>query len=115
MNLDLDNTKLVVLSACETALGEVRNGEGVYGLQRAFSVAGAKSILMSLWKVSDAPTQELMVSFYRHWLKPTTTKGNIDRKAIGGFKRSSFLAAQKELKAKYPQPFYWGSFIMVGL
>ncbi|MFY0628122.1 MAG: CHAT domain-containing protein [Reichenbachiella sp.] len=102
MNLNLDKTDLVVLSACETGLGEIEAGEGVYGLQRAFLVAGARTIIMSLFKVSDEATQKLMVKFYTKWL---TT----------GDKRSSFILAKQEIRDEYKDPIFWGPFIMIGL
>jgi CHAT domain-containing protein len=102
MNLNLDKTDLVVLSACETGLGEIANGEGVYGLQRAFLVAGAKVLIMSMFKVDDDATQKLVLSFYRKWL----ATGNL---------RQSFAEAKKELRVEYPDPIHWGAFMMIGL
>jgi CHAT domain-containing protein/tetratricopeptide (TPR) repeat protein len=99
--LDLRETQLVVLSACETGLGEIRNGEGVYGLQRAMITAGTKNLLMSLWKVDDAATSDLMNSFYRAWTNQSETV-------------KSFRQAQLEVRKKYPHPFFWGAFIMLG-
>jgi len=101
-SLNLDRTDLVVLSACETGLGDIQAGEGVYGLQRAFLVAGAKVHIMSMFKVDDTATQKLMENFYSKW----STTNNM---------RQSFIDAKKELRLEYKEPIYWGAFMMIGL
>lgn len=102
MNLDLTHTNLVVLSACETGLGKVENGEGVYGLQRSFLQAGARDVMISLWKVDDHYTQQLMSAFYFHLLE-------------GKSKRDALKSAQLQLQRITPNPYHWGGFIMVGV
>ena len=102
-HLDFKDLDLVVLSACQTALGK-NDAEGVYGLQRGFKKAGAHTILMSLDKVDDEATQILMVEFYRNLIKGKT-------------KLQSLRNAQKYLRTvengKYDDPKYWASFIML--
>lgn len=98
-NLNLKNTDLAVLSACDTGLGDYREGEGVFGLQRAFKIAGVKSLLISLWKVPDGETSQMMSSFYRHYLD-------------GNSKEQSLQKAQKQM-SKTLSPIYWGGFILL--
>ena len=103
-DVDLRGLDLVVLSACQTGLGDISQGEGVFGLQRGFKKAGAKSILMSLWKVDDKATKILMTQFYKNWLS-------------GQSKRQALLSAQKYLRevegGKYNEPKYWAAFILL--
>lgn len=98
--MDLSNTDLVVLSACETALGDLQGHEGVIGLQRAFKMAGMKQMIISLWQVPDAETRELMTLFYRNWLKGCST-------------REALRNVQLTMKTKYPSPYYWAAFVLV--
>lgn len=100
-HLNLSNTELVVLSACETGLGEIKGNEGVYGLQRAFKIAGAKYLIMSLWQVPDFQTQELMTTFYSKWLKEKLSIPD------------AFRSAQKEMREKYQNPYFWAGFVLV--
>lgn len=101
--LDLRGTRLVVMSACETGVGRITNGDGVYGLRRAFVIAGAESLVMSLWEVDDAATRDLMDGYYK--------------KLKAGLGRSAALRAiQQEMHAttKYAHPYFWASFVAAG-
>ncbi|HAS47079.1 MAG TPA: hypothetical protein DCS93_41730 [Microscillaceae bacterium] len=108
LNMDLDSTQLVVLSACETGRGKIQNGEGVYGLQRAFLSAGAKYVLMSLWKVDDVATQYFMQYFYESW-----AKSQLSSPDGSGDVRKAYRFAQNKLRQDYPSPYYWGAFVLV--
>jgi CHAT domain-containing protein len=101
--LDLWGTELVVLSACETGLGDVKNGDGVYGLRRALVLAGSESQVMSLWQVSDAATRDLMKGYYTR-----LQRGEGRTEAL----RQVQLGMIRDDKRKHP--FYWASFIQSG-
>ena len=97
------SAELVVLSACQTGLGQLRQAEGTVGLQRAFLARGARSVLVSLWSVSDRATDLLMRSFYSHWL-------------AGKPKAEALRRAQEEVRAipEFADPRYWAAFQLVG-
>jgi CHAT domain-containing protein len=100
-NTNLLNTELVVLSACETGLGDIYSGEGVFGLQRAFKAAGAESVIMSLWKVPDKETVELMELFYTNLIEKKMKKAD------------ALNTAQKEMRSRGLAPYYWAAFVLV--
>lgn len=102
-NMDLRNTKLVVLLACETGLGDVKGSEGVFGLQRSFKMAGVDYLLMSLWQVPDEATQNLMTMFYENLFN-------------GRPIRETFSDAQerlRKLKPEYDDPYYWAAWALM--
>ncbi len=101
--LKLAKTDVVILSACQTGLGVETFNQGAIGLQQAFSNAGAKNLILSLWPVDDNATQLLMVKFYEYWLKDATNQ-NIS---------AAFKKAQLDVKLKYPHPYYWGAFVLL--
>jgi len=98
--LDLSNNNLIVLSACDTGLGDIYRVDGVFGLQRGLKIAGVKKILMSLWKVPDKETKELMITFYKELLS-----GNTPHKSLE-------IAQQKQIDAG-KSPYYWAGFILL--
>jgi len=108
LGLRLRGTDMVVLSACDTGLGEIQTGEGVFGLRRAFAWAGAKSVIMSLWAVPDKETRELMVEFYKNIIKRKMNRCQALRQAT--------LKEMKIVKKRYghANPYFWGGFVMVG-
>ena len=100
-NLDLSKSDLVVLSACETALGDINSTEGVYGLQRGFKMAGINKMIMSLWPVPDTETSELMQNFYANVAK-------------GQSFYTAFYNARSIIKQKYKDPYKWAGFVLIG-
>lgn len=99
-HLNLSNTKLVVLSACKSGLGDIKGSEGVYGLQRAFKMAGVDYLLVSLWLVPDKETVEFMDIFYQSWLGGKTI-------------HEAFAKAQKKMRNKYKEVYKWGAWVLV--
>jgi CHAT domain-containing protein len=97
--IDMRKDYLVVLSACETGLGDIRGNEGVYGLQRAFKMAGVKYIIMSLWQVPDRETVEFMEAFYTNLLKLKEV-------------RQAFVTTQQQMRQKY-DPYFWAAFVLM--
>ena len=97
--LDFRGLDLVVLSACQTGLGEI-TGDGVFGLQRGFKKAGAQTMIMSLWEVFDVSTQMLMIEFFKNL-------------TAGQSKRAAFISALKAVREKYHNPKHWAAFVMV--
>ena len=102
--MDLSHIDLLVLSACQSGLGDVAASEGVFGLQRGFKRAGVKSIVMSLWKVDDKATEILMTEFYKNLSKKET-------------RREALFNAQLSLRTygggMYDDPKYWAAFILL--
>ena len=98
--LDLSETDMVVLSACQSGQGDVTS-EGLYGLQRAFKKAGVGTMVMALWRISDKVTTEFMIAFYER-----LSENNWD-------KRKAFDDAKSIIREQYPDPYYWAAFVML--
>jgi CHAT domain-containing protein/Tfp pilus assembly protein PilF len=122
--LDLWGTKLVVLSACETGVGEVKNGNGVYGLRRALVLAGAESQVMSLWQVSDEATRDLMIGYYKRLQAGEGRTEALRAVQLEMLRGSGQVQSTKDrglstehagqTKLSHSHPFFWASFIQSG-
>ncbi len=99
--MDLSHSELIVLSACETGLGDIENSEGVFGLQRAFKIAGAKYIIMSLWQVPDRETSVFMENFYENWLLKEMSIPD------------AFNQTQLEMRDRFFNPYQWAGFVLI--
>lgn len=106
-SLPLVGTDLVVLSGCQTGIGEVRNGEGIFGLRRTFQQAGAQSLIMSMFEILDETATELMPEFYRRWISGAGKAGAL---------RGAALKVLRERRERYgnAHPLYWAGFVLVG-
>jgi CHAT domain-containing protein len=120
--LDLWGTKLVVLSACDTGLGDVRSGDGVYGLRRALVLAGSQTQMISLWKVSDSGTRDLMTSYYMLMQRGVAQAEALRQVQLAMLQGQLSPKLQNETRRtlksittmKYKHPFYWAAFIQSG-
>ena len=101
VGLRLAGTDLVVLSACNTGVGDIEAGEGVFGLKRAISLAGARSLLTSLWSVPSDETVQLMTTFYNLWTG-------------GKSKAQALQEAKLSMREKHSNPYFWGAFTLSG-
>jgi CHAT domain-containing protein len=106
--LDLSGVEVAVLSAYDTGVGEIANGEGVFGLRRAFQVAGARTLVMSLWPVDDESTRQWMLAFYEGWLVDGLSKAEAVRRA------SLSVLESRRSRGDDIHPFYWGAFVAAG-
>ncbi|MEW6282154.1 MAG: CHAT domain-containing protein, partial [Candidatus Eremiobacterota bacterium] len=116
LGLDLSGTDTVVLSACQTGLGRELSGEGIYGLKRAFSLAGARHLILSLWSVDDQGTRALMVRFYRHRMEGMPVADALRRAKL------DLLTGNPELESdglassadQFRSPAVWAAFVASG-
>jgi len=106
--INLEGVEWVVLSACDSGLGEVRVGEGVFGLRRAFQVAGARTVIMSLWSVEDAATRSWMRSLYQNRLQNHLNTAD----AVHG--ASVSILRERRAAGQSTHPFYWAAFVAAG-